>query len=453
MVQRATENQVRLVALLERGSATSREIQDTLGLSQPTVSRLTGALAERVLRLGRGRATHYAVPRDVRGHGHEFPMYRVTETGDVTRLGNLFALKGSEYGWNPANGRGEIFDHLPWFVQDLRPSGFMGRAFAHRISEQLGIPARLQDWSDEHVLVALSTRGDNLMGNLIVGEESLGRYLEAARRPRTAIGAKERTETYPRLVAAAMAGDPPGSSAAGEQPKFAALVEEAGDLRHVLVKFSPPTDTASGRRWADLLVCEHIALDVIRRRKIAAAESHLLEAGGRYLLEVTRSDRQGRLGRLPLLSLKAIDLEFFGQLDDWAAAASRLEDSGMLSREDADRLRWLSVFGRLIANTDQHFENVSLIMVDAGRRFTLAPAYDMLPMLYVPQGEEVPARVFEPQVRAKARAIDQWEDALAWAIVFWEAAAGDNRISDRFRELCGENRRRLQCLVGGPKLL
>ncbi len=149
----------------------------------------------------------------------------------------------------------------------------------------------------------------------------------------------------------------------------------------------------------------------------------------------------------------AIDLEFFGQLDDWAAAASRLEDSGMLSREDADRLRWLSVFGRLIANTDQHFGNVSLITVDAGRHFTLAPAYDMLPMLYVPQGEEVPVRVFEPQVRAKARAIDQWENALAWAIVFWEAAAGDARISDRFRELCGENGRLLQGLVDGPKLV
>jgi hypothetical protein len=329
----------------------------------------------------------------------------------------------------------------------------MGRAFAHRNGEQLGLHNRLQDWSEEHVLVALSSRGDDLMGNLIVGDESLGRYFEAARQPQSAIRAETRTTAYPKLVEAAMAGDPPGSSAAGEQPKFAAIVEEAAGVRHVLVKFSPPTHTVSGRRWADLLVCEHIALDVIRRRKIAAVESHLLEAGGRCLLEVTRFDRQGWLGRLPLLSLMAIDLEFFGQLDDWVSAASRLEGRGMLSREDADRLRWLSVFGNLVANTDQHFGNVSLITVDGGRRFALAPAYDMLPMLYAPPGDEVPVRVFDPRFRAKARAIEQWEDALAWAILFWETAATDDRISEEFRGLCGENARLLQGLVGGPRLL
>ena len=60
MAHRAIENEVRLFALLERGSATSREIQDALGLSQPTVSRLTNSLAGRVLRLGRGRSTRYA---------------------------------------------------------------------------------------------------------------------------------------------------------------------------------------------------------------------------------------------------------------------------------------------------------------------------------------------------------------------------------------------------------
>ena len=453
MVHRAIENEVRLFALLERGSATSREIQDALGLSQPTVSRLTNSLAGRVLRLGRGRSTRYALPRDVRGRGHDFPICRVTETGDVTPLGNLLALKRDEYWWGPIEAGGELFDHLPWFVQDLRPSGFMGRAFAHRHGEQLGLPGRLQDWNDEHVLIALSARGEDLMGNLIVGEESLGRYLEEARHPQDAIRAEERTEAYPRLVAEALAGEPAGSSAAGEQPKFAALIEEAGDLRHVLVKFSPPTDTVSGRRWADLLVCEHQALELIRRRHVAAAESQLVEAGGRYLLEAIRFDRQGRLGRLPLLSLMAVDLEFFGQLDDWVSAANRLEDRGMLSPEDAGHLRWLSVFGSLIANTDQHFGNISLIMVDGGRRFTLAPAYDMVPMLYKPQEERVPARVFDPQGRVKARVIDQWEDALAWATIFWETAAGDARISEGFREICGENARLLNGMAGGPRFL
>lgn len=138
---------------------------------------------------------------------------------------------------------------------------------------------------------------------------------------------------------------------------------------------------------------------------------------------------------------------------DWVSAASRLERSGMLSRHDAAHLRWLAVFGKLIANTDQHFGNISLTPMDAKNRFALAPVYDMLPMLYVPAGEEVPTRVFDPQVRAKARAVDHWEDALHWATTFWETAAEDDRISEGFRGLCRSNAGQLHNLVGGPRFL
>jgi hypothetical protein len=443
----------RLIATLESGAISSRELQNALGISQPQVSRLINSLGSRVLRLGRGKATLYAHARDLRGYGYEFPVYRVTENGDVEPIGTLFTLQGNQYWWAPVDSKGELFDHLPWFIQDMRPDGFMGRAFAHRIGPQLRLPDLLQYWTDEHVLVALSTRGEDLMGNIIVGQESLGRYLEMTRQPCASINTNDRLEVYPRLVEAALKGDPPGSSAAGEQPKFAALVEDSDELRHVLVKFSPLISTPVGRRWADLIACEHLALNLIRERGIDSASSQLLVTEDRYLLEVARFDRQGKLGRLPMLSLEAIDLEFFGHIDNWIAAASRLEGSAMLSQDDAADLRWLSLFSSLIANTDQHFGNVSLIMEDGGRRFSLAPAYDILPMLYRPQEDDVPARTFSPRTDFASQALDLFPDALDWAARFWEEAAGNSRITEDFREICMENLEIVHSLVGGPQLL
>lgn len=446
-------DEIRLLALLGSGAKSSRELQNALGFSQPKVSRLVNSPGNVVLRLGHGRATLYAHARDIRGYGYEFPVYRVTETGDVEPLGNLLTLQGNQYWWAPVDGTSELFEHMPWFIQDMRPDGFMGRAFAHRIGPELRLPDLLRYWTNDHVLIALSSWGEDLMGNIIVGQTSLGRYLEMARQPCEAININNRSEVYPRLVESALEGDPPGSSAAGEQPKFAALVEDRGDVRHVLVKFSPLITTPVGRRWADLIACEHIALNLIQDRGIDSASSQLLETEDRYLLEITRFDRQGRFGRLPMLSLYTIDLEFFGHLDNWIAAASRLENSVMLSVEDASNLRWLSVFSSLIANTDQHFGNISLVMENGTRRFSLTPAYDILPMLYRPQEDDVPARTFNPRIDIASQAFDLFPDALNWAVRFWEEAAGDHRISEGFRETCRENLEIVRSLVGGPQLL
>jgi hypothetical protein len=59
-------------------------------------------------------------------------------------------------------------------------------------------------------------------------------------------------------------------------------------------------------------------------------------------LEVVRFDRVGRFGRLPMISLRAIDNECYGRQDNGAAAAKRREADRSISREDAGNLRWLS---------------------------------------------------------------------------------------------------------------
>ena len=75
---------------------------------------------------------------------------------------------------------------------------------------------------------------------------------------------------------------------------------------------------------------------------------------------------------------RPVDNEFYD-----LQAARRIKEQGQLTPQNAANLRWLSVFGDLIANTDQHFGNVSLVPT-GGDTFRLAPAYDMLPMLYRP---------------------------------------------------------------------
>jgi hypothetical protein len=164
-----------------------------------------------------------------------------------------------------------------------------------------------------------------------------------------------------------------------------------------------------------------------------------------------RFDRTGLLGRLPILSLRAVDNEFYGFQDNWINAANRMANDGRLSKEDAASLRWLSVFGSLIGNNDQHFGNVSLIMLDDSRPYKLAPAYDLLPMVYRPMDGAVPSRPLTlPAVVPGAP--DEWPSALESARQFWNRTQSDIRISENFRVICAKNHAKANELLAGPRL-
>lgn len=442
------EHQKRLLAILTARPANGAELTKRLDISQATLSRLLASLGNSVLTIGKARATMYARPRDIRGLGHEFPVYQVGEDGNARIAGILYSVWEASYFWEPAYGAPVLYGDLPWFIRDMCPEGFVGRAFAHRQHRSLNLPPRLSDWNNDHMVTALSCRGEDCMGNLILGRESVTRYFEAP--PRQIIDRSERAIEYPILAENAMEGDPAGSSAGGEQPKFTAIIND-GDIRHVLVKFSPPMDTEEGQRWADLLICESIASEIIAASGIRAADSVIVQAGGRTFLEVRRFDRIGLSGRLPMHSLGAVDNEFVGQGSDWVTMANRLEAERLISPKDGSAIRWLSLFGDLIGNTDQHFGNISLIPADSGRRrFTLAPAYDMLPMLYRPKEGRGTTPEFAPR---RTPAALEWASALEAAARFWYQAANDSRISEEFRRTCRGNIEIVQALQGGPRLV
>lgn len=445
------DNPDRLLSYLGTGVYSSPEIQQRFRLSQPTVSRLLAQLGDRIIAIGSARARRYTRIRDIRGLGGEFPIFKIDTQGNAHQIGTLYAVAQDHFLWSPLNAREQVFRSLPWFIADLHPDGFVGRAFVRQLHVELGLPPRSLDWNEDHVLSALARRGEDTVGNLVIGRESIERYFRMARELPAPIREQAIADAYPRFAQEAIDGQPAGSSAGGEQPKFTTSIERSGAVRNVLVKFSPPVSTDEGRRWADLLICEHHALEIVNKSGISAARSTIIEAGGRVFLEVVRFDRTGLMGRLPIVSLRAIDNEFYGFQDNWINAANRMASDGRLSTQDAGSLRWLSVFGSLIGNNDQHFGNVSLIMHDGSRRFTLAPAYDVLPMAYRPVDGAAPSRPLTvPAVVSGAP--NEWSSALESAGLFWSRTTSDIRISEEFRAICSANHAIVKELQAGPRL-
>lgn len=423
--------------MLMRGPAARAELQAALGGSQPTLARALQRLSGRVLRFGRGRATRYALPRPIRELA-DIPVHRVDAQGRIRTIGHLFPVQPEGLWYEDREGgHGELFAGLPWFLADMRPQGFLGRLFARR-SRDRGLPERLPDWSDNHVLFALATLGEDQPGNLVLGEESHQRWQGLRREGPRAFAQGQRRSQFRERAASVLAGEAPGLSAGGEQQKFGAAIEAGGEVRHYIVKFSPPYGDALGRRWADLLVWEHLAKETLRRAGLPAAETAIVDDGQRLYLQILRFDRAGGHGRRGVVSLGALDDAFVGQRRNWSATAQALARLGWMSGEDAGRAAWLEAFGRLIANTDMHFGNLSLLH-DGDRPLSLSPTYDMLPMAYAPRatGEiadaplEPPA--LPPQAHAQAAAI------VEAALGFWRGAAADERVSPNGRRIAQAN--------------
>jgi DNA-binding Xre family transcriptional regulator len=397
-----------------RRTLRAAELQAALGVSQPTLSRLVRAAGGDVLRMGRARAVRYARTRRVAGLGGRLPIFAVGGDGRPRPRGALHLLWGGQHFWAQGE-RGRLFEGLPPELADMAPQGWLGHAFAAHHPE-LSLPPRLSSWSDDDRLVALARRGEDCVGDLVVGDESLQRYLSWTPRPVAAA-------SYPAL-ALRSARDAPGSSAGGERPKFLAFTRG----RHVLVKFAPAGGGAAGRRWRDLLACEAHALATVTRAGVPAARARLVDVRGWRFLEVDRFDRVGERGRRGVLTLGALDDEHFGKRDRWTAAAARLEASPFsLPPGDAARLRWLDAFGQLIGNTDRHFGNVAFFTAPGGA-LRLAPAYDMLPMALAPAGEAVVERPFQPAPPSGGD-LAEWPGAAAWAARYWADLAQAPRLS------------------------
>ena len=429
----AADLPIKILQALRRqgGVLSSAELQEQLDASQPTVSRALAPLiqAGQVQKVGAARSQRYVLPRAVPGVGREVPIMRVDTHGQPSPFGRMVPLAGGAVWIDEADGVSAQHGGLPWFLDDMRPQGFMGRTFAHAHPElQLGHDPR--HWNDDDVLRALALFGDDLPGNLIVGEAAFARFHTLPERASRVDSAAD----YPRLAEQAMQGTLGGSSAGGEQPKFCTIT--AG--RPVLVKFSPAGNSPVDQRLRDLLMCEHLALQTLADAGLPAATTQVFAAAGRVFLESERFDRTAQGGRIGMVSLQVYDAEYVGEMDNWAATANRMAARGLLTPTDARTLRLLEAYGILIANTDRHYGNISLLL--AHDNWTLSPTYDMLPMLYAPIGGELVQRDFGARpLQPTAATLPEWPQARALAAVFWQAAASDTQVSEGFRAIAAQN--------------
>ncbi len=428
-----------LFAALSTGPKKAPELQRQLGVSQPTLSRVTARArsAGRIAVLGRGRSTRYALLRSIRGLPPELPIYRISRLGQAQQVGSLYTLEPHRLWFSSdiTTGAGTEFDALPWFLADLRPRGFVGTLLAGDWPE-LGLPPHPEDWSTEQALLAMARRGDDAAGDLIVGDESLARWQAAAQiQP---IPPANRLLRYGDRVADLLAGRGAMPWVGGEQPKFSAVVASGPDApAHVIVKFSGSRGSAAGRRWANLLLAEHLATEVLREHGHLAAVTNFLQNEKRSYLEIQRFDRNGLRGRLGMVSLQALDEAFAGEGRGWSDSVAALLRAQRISSEDARELRWRAAFAALIGNTDMHQGNVAFMSSERGT-LRLAPVYDMLPMIYAPLGEELPTREFSLPVPSPAF-VDQWSSAVPAATSFWQRLAEDARASLDMRSIARAN--------------
>jgi hypothetical protein len=424
-----------LRALLRQQPADAGALCRQLQISQPTLSRLWKTAGADIVRFGAARSSQYGMLRNIGDLGALIPIFRVDEQAGIETFGELRVLQNDWYVFTPADGgEPQVTEGLPFFLQDLRPQGFLGRLIPIRHAD-LQLPARILDWNDDHVLIYLAKRGEDIPGNLLIGNMSYRRLLDKPVADAPRVPAAGRETIYPSLARLANLGDMPGSSIGGEQPKFLVVIEAPdGKSTPSIVKFSPVTDTPAGRRWGDLLIAEHLASETLNAFGIPAGPTDILLADGRVFLEVRRFDRTDQGGRRPMVSLAGID-GLLGMLDrPWSDAATALADRALLAQDQLMRVRLLDLFGALIGNTDRHPGNLALSWQLEGP-FSVLPVYDMLPMMYRPNTQgEVIERMFELAV-IDALDLRHFTAAREMAMAFWDRALGDQRISDDFRRI------------------
>ena len=406
-----------------------RQLIENVGVSQPTVSRALSELGDEVVRIGAARSIQYALRDTTRGLP-DIPIYRVDADGRIRQLGTLVPVRPDGFVMCQEDSVTLHSDGLPWWLSDMRPQGYLGRAYAARHGAELGLPDRLTDWNDTHVLRALLAHGHDVVGNLLLGELARDRFL-AAPVP-DPITVEQKTGVYARLALEAARGEIPGSSAGGEQPKFIACAITPAGPRHLIVKFSELEEGTVSERWRDLLLAEHLALDTLREAGIPAARTQIVDHAGQRFLEVERFDRIGNLGRRALISLGALDAEFVGLgASGWPISARRLAVAGQIRPQAAADADLLWAFGTLIGNTDMHGGNLSFVS-EHGRPYDIAPAYDMTPMAFAPRsGGGLPDTISAATIHASV-ANETWRRAEELARTFLARVKAATGFSRRF---------------------
>ncbi|HEY4530682.1 MAG TPA: type II toxin-antitoxin system HipA family toxin [Luteimonas sp.] len=241
----------------------------------------------------------------------------------------------------------------------------------------------------------------------------------------------------------ALAGTPMRLSLAGAQDKLAVVAEDDGRLR--LPRRGEPSThilKPDSRRFRGLRDAEALGLALARTVGLDAADGQLVDVLDRPALLVERYDRlsagDGTLHRLHqedfCQALGYPDgLKYEASGGPGLAACSALVRRLALGPKAVQGLLDWVVFNALVGNADRaHAKNLSLLCDREGRR-TLAPLYDLVPTIYLP--ESLVDRTPAMRIGQAAR-IDQLA-AADWALFADAAGYRKSYVLDRVRTLAG----------------
>ena len=162
----------------------------------------------------------------------------------------------------------------------------------------------------------------------------------------------------------------PGSSLGGARPK-AAVMDSDGRL--VIAKFPQRGDEYNVELWS------YLALKLAEQAGINIPPCQVVEVGGRWVLLVSRFDRQGA-ARIPFLSAFSLLGAADGETRSYLEIADALRQCGANVKADQRELWRRVLFSVLVSNVDDHLRNHGFLYEHANRGWRLSPAYDINPV-------------------------------------------------------------------------
>lgn len=426
--------------LMSQGPTPASELADRFRVDRSTITRTLGDLGKELASFGATRRTRYALRRKVREMDAVFPLYRIDDHGRAHHWGQLEAFhRAWRMSWTSAppdwasrfSDPEAVWKVLPFFLGDFLCQGPLPAAAgrSHRLPDD---PSR---WDEDDALQFVASWGEDLPGDLVVGDDCLRRALALQVTPdaESSLAPHQAMLRYPEWAARTAAGWSPGGASAPGQAVFMATLEESSlERRPVVVKFSPPMSQLHGRRWADLLAMEFHALSVLAEAGLPTAPCRLIDAGGRRFLEIARWDRTPQGGRRGYVSLGALQGALSGESrTDWTGRVVDLHGAGLVDAATIHESRRLQAFAEFVGavgplSGDLHFQFTDTLPL------ALAPLAGLAPLFWAPgpQGELM-ERNFAPQPPVPASA-EAWREMLPLAREFWVRVIADQRVSREF---------------------
>ena len=432
--------------LAANASLTAAELQAATGKSQPSISLAIAQLGERLYRLGAARSTRYALTKEILGLSATQQLHYTDEVGRISNFGTLTQLQNRQIvahanakatrEWISAPGE------LPWFLKTLRPQGFLGRQYSQLRPD---FPSDPDAWSAEQALYIAVNHAIDPPGAFGLGQ-IMGRLI-----PQAPVEIGARALHYDQRAQGIHNTLPAGSSAGGEQPKFLTEVSDDAGYHHLIVKFTPPRETPFGKRWRALLHLENLAQTILHAQGVEASQTRIIESPTRTYLESRRFDRIGMEGKRHVVAIDALHSEFVNtSRHNWIQTCAALANKKLVRPAQLGAVARIFAFGQFIGNTDMHFGNLSFFVSDLARDLTrptlsLAPVYDMLPMMWRPSehsGELDVTPVRMPPVNAPFE--HEQADAREWAIEFWQRASTLEALDEHLKNACAASAQRLR---------